>query len=409
MNYRPISLVIGLALGSPTWVSADPIGERMARMEAMMAEMQRELDAQKATIQQQATTIAEQKAHLEGAPPRVEKLTEDIEAKKTDDTEGKAPWYSTIEIAGVIEVEATHYAPYVGQSESDLALATFELGIAAQITDWLKVEASLLYEEDDTPLEVDVASVTFANPEQSPWFVTAGQIYVPFGAYETNMVSDPLTLEIGETRETALQAGFVKGDFNGSLYVFNGDNEKDGKSQIGAWGAALGFAREWEGGEVAAGIGYLSDLGDSDTLQGVINDNRGDNDTDLVPAWTVNAKGRFGQFTLIGEYLAATESFEVTAVPWRSSGARPSAWNLEVGYAFELFDKPSTFAVGYQGAREALALELPKQRLVTALSTEIYDQTKLSFEWAHDKDYSANDGGTGKNADTLTAQLAVDF
>ncbi len=87
---------------------------------------------------------------------------------------------------------------------------------------------------------VDVAFVTIANPEQSPLFLTAGQIYVPFGAYETNLVSDPLTLEIGETRETALQGGFVRGGFNGSVYVFNGTNKKDGKNQIGSWGANLG-------------------------------------------------------------------------------------------------------------------------------------------------------------------------
>ena len=37
------------------------------------------------------------------------------------------------------------------------------------------------------------------------------------------------------------------------------------------------------------------------------------------------------------------------------------------------------------------------------------DNTALSFEWAHDTDYDVADGGTGENADTLTAQLAVEF
>jgi len=34
--------------------------------------------------------------------------------------------------------------------------------------------------------------------------LTAGQLYVPFGAFETGLISDPLTLEIGETRESTV-------------------------------------------------------------------------------------------------------------------------------------------------------------------------------------------------------------
>ena len=47
-----------------------------------------------------------------------------------------------------------------------------------------------MYEEDDTDLEVDVATITIADPD-GPWFVTGGQQYLPFGAFETNMVSGP--------------------------------------------------------------------------------------------------------------------------------------------------------------------------------------------------------------------------
>jgi len=89
-----------------------------------------------------------------------------------------------------------------------------------------------------------VAYAKFGSEETSPLYITAGQIYVPFGAYETNMVSEPLTLELGETRETSLQVGFVKGDFAGSVYAFNGDNEKNGDSKIKSWGANLPVVRE---------------------------------------------------------------------------------------------------------------------------------------------------------------------
>ena len=146
-------------------------------------------------------------------------------------------------------------------------LATFELGIAAQVTDWVEAMASLLYEEDDTDLEVDLAMITIANPEVTPVFFSAGQFYLPFGAYQTNLVSDPLTLEIGETRETAAQLGFVYQGFSGSAYAFNGDNKVNGDNHIDSWGANLAFAQEREDLVWTVGAGYINDLGDSDTCR----------------------------------------------------------------------------------------------------------------------------------------------
>ncbi len=70
---------------------------------------------------------------------------------------------------------------------------------------------------------------------------TGGRFTVPFGSYETNMISDPLTLEIGETGEDALMVGFEAAGFYGSFYVFNGDtNEGGGDENIEHFGATVG-------------------------------------------------------------------------------------------------------------------------------------------------------------------------
>ncbi|WP_242522981.1 LbtU family siderophore porin [Thiocystis minor] len=329
-------------------------------------------------------------------------------------------------ISSLIEVEAYHASPYEGDNESDIVLATFELGIEAQINAWATATAALLYEQNETDLEVDVAYITIANEEASPFFLTAGQLYVPFGAFETNLVSDPLTLEIGEARETTVQVGFVAGDFLGSLYVFNGDRKIDGENQIGSWGANLGYAHEGDDRAWAFGAGYINDLGDSDTLQDATNANRvaalealiekgldtsgfSVDPTERVGGWTINAAAAFGAFNLIGEYLSATDDFDRDTLGFEDAGAKPSAWNIEAGFTFPVMGRESVAAVAYQGTREALALELQKERWLLGWSIEIFDRTSLSFEWAHDIDYSESDGGTGESADTITAQLAVEF
>lgn len=380
----------------------------MARIEAHLAHMQNRLKQQDETIRAQQAIIAEQRATIEKATARTDAIEARVAQPEPERADGSA-WYERVAISGVVEVEAGTTSPYTGDRESDLTLATFELAVAAKITDLVSAGGSLLYEEGDTPLEVDTAWVTLGNSEEGPWSVTAGQIYVPFGVYETKLLSDPLTLELGETRETAVQGGTVSGPFNAALYLFNGDNEHNGRNRIASWGVSGGFSQGDDDVGYSLGLGYISDLGDSDSLQGVIADYLGSNDTDRVGAWTASAAAQFGAFTVIGEYLTASESFEAAAVPWKAGGARPSAWNIEAGYGFELMGREATVAVGYQGTREALALELPRQRLLTAVSVGVYDGTTLSFEWAHDTDYDTGDGGTGESANTLTAQLAVEF
>jgi hypothetical protein len=357
-------------------------------MEAMMVEMQERLATQEARLRTQQATIAEQAAVIEAQRESL--------AMETASDAGS--WTDRIEIGGVVEVEAYHASPYDGDDESDVALATFELGIAAQVTDWVEAGASLLYEEDDTPLEVDTAYVTIANAEESPWSLTAGQIYVPFGSYETNLVSDPLTLDLGETRETAVHVGWTSGGLAAGAYLFNGDKPNSG-NDIDAWGAHAAYEHELGNGAVAVSAGYLSDLGESDGLQDDVTV------SDQVPAWTVSAAATLGEVMIIAEYLAATKSFDAADF----GGAKPAAWNVEAGYAFELFDRPATVAAGYQGTDDAVDIGLPERRLLAALSVEIYNNTSLSFEWAHDTDYGSGAGGTGKDGDTVLAQLAVEF
>nr|WP_242470968.1 LbtU family siderophore porin [Thiocystis violacea] len=361
----------------------------------------------------------------EGAPKRLQKLDEDLDEKRTL-TEGDGAWYRNIQIAGLIEVEAAYVSPYEGDSESDITLATVELGLTAQVNDWVEAGITLLYEQNVTDLEVDVAYIKLANADVSPVFLTAGQIYLPFGDYGTNLVSDPLTLEIGETRETALQVGFAQAGFTGSAYLFNGDNQVKGQNQIDGWGANLGFAHEQEGRAWALGIGYINDLGDSDGLGDLVNENRvafldesieagldtsafSVDPTDRTAGWTLNAAATFGPFNIIGEYLSATDDFDPISLGFGDRGAKPSAWNLEAGYSFEIMGRESVAALAYQGTDEALALELPKERWLVGWSVEILERTSLSLEWARDRDYGAKDGGTGQSGDTLTAQLAVEF
>lgn len=320
-------------------------------------------------------------------------------------------WFDNLEITGAVEIEASRHDPFEGDATSDVAVATAAIGMGAQVNDWVSAEISLLYEEDDTDLEVDTASMT-AGPSEGAWSVTAGQVYLPFGTFESNMISDPLTLEIGETRETAVQFDVSANGFSGSAFLFNGANDEGGKEEIDGFGLAAGYAMEGDERGFALNLGYVNDVGDSDGLEGVIEENLGEEGVyaSRVPGWTGSVILRFGAVSLIGEYLSAMDEFQPGEISFgEGRGAEPSAWGVEAGYGFSLGARDATFALAAQGTDQAFNLELPESRWLASLSVDLADGVGGTLEWARDEDYDTTVGGAGSEADTVTAQVAVEF
>jgi hypothetical protein len=150
-------------------------------------------------------TIEEDMAAGEEAESSRIKIEEEIRGKEVGAHEesllGKIN--ERVTLSGVVEVEAASSEDFAGADTSDITLATVELGLDAEITEWVNAHLLLLWEEDDTePMDLDEGTITLGNLEKFPLYLTAGKMYVPFGAFESNMISDPLPLELGENRES---------------------------------------------------------------------------------------------------------------------------------------------------------------------------------------------------------------
>lgn len=313
-----------------------------------------------------------------------------------------------ITFSGRVEVEADYSEGFGGGDSSDLVLDKVILGIGVNVHQWVDAYISFLFEEGSTDLEVDEAIITLGNTELSPFYLVAGRMYVPFGNYETHFISDPLTLEIGETRETVVQLGYESKGFYGSIYAFNGDSSKDeDDDHVDQFGANIGYAQEQESLGFDVGMSYINNIADSDAVIDVVAD--ADNLVDYVAGAGMHGILNMGKFSLIAEYISATEAFETATLGFDGSGAEPEAWNLEAVYHFEIAGKEAAAALAYQGTDEALALELPEQRYLAGISVGIFDNTSLALEWAYDKDYDQDKGGTGEDANIVTLQLAAVF
>lgn len=361
-----------------------------------------------AELRNQLQQLIEQNKKLTKRINDIEAKLAERESEPTSISSGKSflnTVTDNVEISGLVELEmnATD-SDITDEDTSDIALATMELGIDATLSDWSSAHLLLLYEEgeEDDHIIIDEGSITIGNMEKFPAYLTAGKMYVPFGSFESNMISDPLTLEIGETNDSAVQVGFELGDFYGSVYVYNGDiNEIGEDDEVDTFGANLGYSMANDTMVLDVGADWMSNIGDSDGLGDVLPDEI----DDYVAGLSLHALLSTGPFTFIAEYVTALDDLD-----FKGDGAEPEAFMIETAYTTELFGgRATTFAIGYQGTDEALALELPEERYIGTVSLELFTNTNLAFEYFHDEDYDKSDGGTDEDADSATMQLAVEF
>lgn len=331
-------------------------------------------------------------ADIDELQRRLERLEGRAAAAPADDK-------ASIEFGGLVEVEAAYSDDNAEDSDatSDITLATFELGLEAQVNPWLSAHGILLYEEGENEdrLMVDEAYIRM-NSQSMQLFVETGRFTQSFGSFESAMISDPITLELGETKHHAsLRAGYEDEGLAASLAVFNGDVQKGGDNVVNT----LVAAAEWGGekGELRYGLGtsWTNNMADTDGLQESFDGET----TDLVGGWSVNACLGYGPLSLRGEYLAALDKFEDGAAEdqFDLTGQQPAAWNVEAGYAFEL---PLELAVRYEGADDFGAAEY---RYGATLAWSATDALALGLE------YQRADNNGEADTDTVTMQLAMSF
>ena len=340
-------------------------------------------------------------------------LTQRIkELEKQQEAGGLLPaWMDRLALSGLLEAEAS-YASFEDENESDVVLATVELGLDARVNDYVSGHFLLLWEEDDTePVDMDEGFITLTGGPDCPAYVSAGKMYVPFGNFESHMISDPLTLELAETRESAVMVGVEEKGFYGSVYLFNGDaDEFDEDSHVDNYGGQAGFAMETEAFNLDIGGSYINNISDADAWEGLFDDIGDEKDAgveldDYVGGLGAHAIMSTGPFVFICEYITALDEAEFVN---KEDGtvldtvAEIAVWNAELGYSFDVAGKPATAALAYQGSDDAGDF-LPETRLMGSIGVEIYEATSLALEYFHDE-YENDD-----EADVVTAQLAVAF
>jgi hypothetical protein len=326
-------------------------------------------------------------------------------------------WTDHITISGAVEAEAGFTSKDYDDpatddvDESDIVLATVELGIDAEIHKHVSGRVLLLWEEDDIDsIDMDEGFITIDGKDVVPLYLNAGKFYLPFGNFESHMVTDPVTLELGETNQSAVQVGFANDWIDASIAVFNGDVDEVGDddticSYVGSIQISLPEGTVANLG-MSAGISYISNIADSDALAG-----------ELALANTVQDSvaglGAFLNVTfkemlfLKAEYIGALDNFQAGEFTNIDGGSaiEPSAWNLELAYAamdnLEValrYAKTDDIKGGIDDAGA-----FPESQYGATVAYGLFDSTTVALEYLKGE-YENNDEQT-----VVTAQLAIEF
>ena len=323
-------------------------------------------------------------------------------------------WADKIHPSACIEVEASYqdynfHDPSVRDTDtSDLVLATVEIGFDVDITKHVKASLFFLYEEDATEFDVDQGIITIDGADVVPLYVDLGKMYVPFGRFESHFIRDPLTLELGETNESAAVGGFRNDLLELSVGAFNGDIDETGKgsNHIDNYLASACFTlpeTTVPDLDLTAGISWVSNIADSDGLQEAIEEAAGEEKKEATIKKHVDGFNAFliasflDRFFFNAEYLGAINHIEMDTFD-EGESYKPEAWTIE--FAYGVTDSLN-LAVCYEGSNDCYFL--PKKQFGGVVSYELFKHTSVALEYLY---------GKFENKDTrhlMTTMLAIEF
>jgi hypothetical protein len=335
--------------------------------------------------------------------------------------------------------------PFNGATHGDISLGSSEVDVAAALNHSVEAFFSIAY--DDSPPEnggprvtnsafnLNLGFVNIGDLDRTPFYFTAGQLFVPFGRYSTSMISNPLALTLARTKTRPFIVGYKSQTEVGpyaAAYTYTSETTSGGSS-IGGFNLGYNFGFGPWGGDL--GVGYIGTIADSAGMQltgsfpfttfgGFGSITNGSEAIGKVPAVDVHANVSFSRYSLTAEWVTVTKAFEPQYLSFNGFGAEPQALQLEAGVTFMVFNRPASLAGSYQWTRDALALNLPEQRISGVFNLSIWKDTIESLEYRHDIDYgtnqfangaappglmNANTIGTGRSADSIIAQIGVYF
>jgi hypothetical protein len=344
-----------------------------------------------------------------------------------------------LEIGGHAMVTASHLDADERSGDSstisDLNVNSLELGMRFSPLRQADVNVVWLLEEEpgggrpDDGFVVDQAFITLSGNgrmlaetgdrdgfDDSPWYMQAGKMYLPFSTffeYHTfDVISEPETLQLGETLETSVLLGYSTDTFNVFGAVFGGrgvhgnanpaaDGDDDELNDF-----LLGGSVDLDQGTVA--LSWMSNLNNSIGLVDTFEELADDEDPafaseDEVGGLNVYGGVDLGPARLQISYVTALDDYTVGS--W--AGNRPSALWGELTFGGLAVGGRELAVTGVYGQTDEWAGHAESTYGVV-VDTALADGITLAAQYLH-REYDEEFGGGLDTEDLFALQLTAEF
>ncbi len=247
--------------------------------------------------------------------------------------------------------------------------------------------------EGDGSVEVDEATIAVLDVWATPLYVEVGLKVIPFGVFNSSLISDPIAMELAETKENAIQVGYASelfllgfGAYNGALDEAGPDNKLDD------FFATIDF-QVYNG--ITAGISWTSDMGEGG-LEEFFTTLPDTTPYKNVAGLDLNLSAEFNLFQFDLEYVTALSEWE--NVTTDDSTLKPSSWNAEVACSLS---ENYIMAVRYEGCTDFS--DQPENRYGIAGAYQFREYLSFGLEYLR-ADFEVADA-----QNTFTAKLTLEI
>ena len=362
-----------------------------------------------------------------------------------------------LEISGKVEGQAYDTKPFNGSSSNNINISGAELDFVTHVSKWVNGMISMNYDKSapnsnggqtnaqltsNSRVYVSQAFATIGNLSLSPFYSTLGYRTLPYGEYNTSMISDTYPKMMFRINDPSLLLGYYpkigEHGFYFNAFTLKGDTGvNQTPSRLNNGGADAGYLIDNNGFKGDVGISAIANVADSNGMQanGLSGSTEfqgfgyapvGANEAaeilhKRVPGLNAHISLSKNDYTIIAEGNTATTEFNPSDLAFNNHGAKPAAAHIEGVYSFNIHNIPSSFALGYDHTWQALALAIPEQRYIATWNISYFKNTITALEFKREINYkNAGNNGTasgqglnvvipGHYANTLTAQFGYYF
>lgn len=319
------------------------------------------------------------------------------------------PQLSDVTTSTYMEAKAAAVAPFGKPREIDSTISTAYASAEYEISPRATAFGSVMYKgvvgdevfEDGAAIDelyVDFAPNKFAS-------FRLGQSAIEFGARPDKAVMESISTLVSDASLPSLTVSFGKG-LNGpefTTYVFDSQTDiSEGKSGV-AYGARMAYNFSDKNKSFTTALDYNSSLFDSRRM----NDFAETNNlvfADTYPVAAVSAKYHGKDWDVLWTYSEVLDP--IAEVPFELVGAIPEIAGTELWFGVNDLMKGGAISIRAEATKEAVNIDLPKQRFALGISQEDMKEAWIwGVEAFHDKDYDLIEGGT----EETRAGVAVKF